>query len=91
MNITTEDLYLAAYLVTEEMTITGHTRDDHRSIFQISGAGIENLVQKYYADVVKVSPSTFGQSIRSLKALMYSNTTLKPHHDNDTNTRIAIQ
>lgn len=91
MNVTTEDLYLAAYLVSEKMMVTGHTRDDHRSIFQISGTGIENLVQQYYSDAVKVSPSAFGRAIRSLKSLMYSNTTLKPHNDNDTNTGIAIQ
>ena len=82
MKITTEDLYLAAYLVTEQMTVTGHTRHDRRSIFQISGTGIEDLVQQYYFDAVKVSPSAFGQSIRALKNLMYNTTTLKPHYNN---------
>ena len=88
--ISTEDLYLAAYLVTCELNVAGHERSQGRSIFHFTGPGLEDLVNKYYADNVRVSPSEFGQAIRSLKALMYNGTTIQPYNEHDTAKRNAI-
>ena len=88
--ISTEDLYLAAYLVTCEKSITGHERSQGRSIFHFTGSDLDDLVNNYYADRVRVSPSEFGHAIRSLKALMYNGTTITPNNEHETTQRNAI-
>jgi len=84
--MTTCDFYLAAFLLTEDIPLVGHTRDQIKSTFEFEGNGLSDLINEFYTDMVRVSPQRYGRAIRDLKAIMYNNTTFQPHSKNGTGT-----
>ncbi|MCP4583779.1 MAG: hypothetical protein GY839_19385 [candidate division Zixibacteria bacterium] len=76
--ISTDDFYLAAYLLVNDIPLTGHSRADNKSTFEFMGDNLDDLLNNYYQGKAMVSPVKYARGIRSLKALMYNNTTLQP-------------
>ena len=81
--ITTNDFYLAAFLITKQKPLTGHVRENNKSTFEFEGNGINELLDDFYQGRAVISPLAFAQTIRNLKAIMYNGTTLKQQNDND--------
>ena len=75
--ISTDDFYLAAYLLVNDIPLTGHSRADNKSTFTFESDGLDDLLNNYYQGRATVSPLDYARGIRSLKAMMYS-TTLQP-------------
>jgi len=81
MKVTTTDFYLAAWLnANKGIILTDHTRENgRRSIFEFQGDKIQDLVQKFNSNNAIMNVSTFADSIRELKSIMYvNNNTSKP-------------
>jgi len=81
--ITTNDFYLAAFLLTKDKPLTGHVRTNNKSTFEFEGNGINELLNDFYQDRAVISPLAYAKTIRDLKAIMYNGTTLKPQNDYD--------
>ncbi|MCD6162877.1 MAG: hypothetical protein J7K40_10745 [candidate division Zixibacteria bacterium] len=86
--ITTNDFYLAAFLITKQKPLTGHVRENNKSTFLFEGIGINELANDYYQGNTSVLPLAYGQAIRNLKTMMYNNTNIQPTN-NDDNTAAA--
>lgn len=84
--LTTEDFYLAAFLLCSNVPLVGHCREQSRSTFEFEGPQISQLVNDFYRDGVKVSPRIYSKAIRDLKDLMYNGSNLKPSHINASET-----
>ena len=86
--ITTSDFYLASYLIANDISLTRHERSDNRSIFEFIGSNVDNLIDDFYHDDGVVSPLLYAKAIRSLKNIMYNNTTLniKSIYNNEIRT-----
>lgn len=80
--ITTDDFYLAAYLLTKKFELVDHRRK-HRSTFTFEGHGLQIQINQFYEDSVKVSPLKFGKSIKQLKGIMYSIKPKNPQNNNN--------
>ena len=86
--ITTDDFYLASFLLTNDVSLIGHVRQDNSSTFEFSGSDVNVLVNSYYQDSANVSPLAFAKAIRNLKNIMYNSTTFynEPSNDNARRT-----
>jgi hypothetical protein len=70
---TTSDFYLSAFLVASGTPLVSHDRTNGRTSFEFAQKdGLSQLIDEYYADRVKVSPIRYGNSLKNLKALIYS-------------------
>ena len=70
---TTSDFYLTAFLVASGVTLDSYDRRSGKTIFRFAqNNGLDQLVREYYADHAAVSPVRYGNSLRNLKALIYS-------------------
>jgi hypothetical protein len=75
-NYTTSDFYLSAFLVASGVPLTSHQRWNGKTSFEFAETdGLNQLIVEYYADHVKVSPIRYGNSLKNLKALIYSGNT----------------
>lgn len=83
-NITTDDFYLASFLLANNISLIGHVRQDNSSTFEFSGPNLSVMVHDYYQDNAYVSPLAFSKAIRNLKNIMYNSTTYhnKPSYNN---------
>ena len=81
--ITTTDFYLAAYLLSKSIRLTGHIRENNKSTYEFDGDGIDEHLNDFYQGIAIVSPTVYAKNIRDLKAIMYNGTTLKPLNDYD--------
>jgi hypothetical protein len=73
---TTNDFYLSAFLVASDVPMTSHQRWNGKTSFKFAITdGLAQLIDEYYADHVKVSPIRYGNSLKNLKALIYSGNT----------------
>jgi hypothetical protein len=72
---TTNDFYLASFLLTKGVKIFGLDRNDPRKVNFVFGEmeGTEKLVEDFLFGKAKVDPKQFVASIRELKQLLYSN------------------
>lgn len=84
--LTTEDFYLAAFLLCSDIPLVGHCREQNRSTFEFEGPQISQLVNEFYRDGEIVSPRLYAVAIRNLKNLMYNGSNLQPSHINATET-----
>ena len=84
--LTTEDFYLASFLLCSNVPLVGHYREQNRSTFEFQGSQISQLVNDFYRDGVKVSPRIYSKAIRDLKDLMYNGSNLQPSHINASET-----
>ncbi len=81
--VTTTDFYLAAYLFSKSIRLTGHIRENNKSTFKFDGDGIDELLNDFCQGMAIVSPTVYAKNMRDLKAIMYNGTTLKPQNDYD--------
>ncbi len=73
---TTSDFYLSAFLVAAGVPLASHQRWNGRTSFEFATTDeLPQLISEYYADHVKVSPIRYGNSLKNLKALIYSGNT----------------
>ncbi|MBL7046551.1 MAG: hypothetical protein ISR95_02815 [Candidatus Marinimicrobia bacterium] len=77
----TTEFFLAAYLYSEGITLTGHTRDQQRSTFAFTGEGVNDLALSFYDKTAQTNVANFARSIRQLKSIMYGTTTIQPSHN----------
>ena len=88
--IETTEFFLAAFLYSEGITLSGHFRDGKRSTFSFSGEGVNDLALSFYNETANTNVATFAKSIRQLKSIMYGTTTIQPDNYNDErHTRIS--
>ena len=85
--ITTNDFYLAAFLITKNKPLTGHVRANNKSTFEFEGDGINELLDEFYQGRANISPLAFAKSIRNLKTMMYNNTNIQPTNNYDNAAR----
>ena len=79
--IETTEFFLASFLYSEGITLTGHSRDGKRSTFTFSGEGVNDLALSFYNETAQTNVATFAKSIRQLKSIMYGTTTIQPSND----------
>jgi hypothetical protein len=73
---TTSDFYLTAFLVASGVPLSSHERWNGKTSFKFAlSDGLNELIDEYYADHVKVSPIRYGNSLKNIKALIYSGNT----------------
>jgi hypothetical protein len=71
--------------VASGIPMLGFERKNNRTSFEFAMKdGLSQLVSEYYADQVKVSPIRYGNSLKNLKALIYSGNT-NTHENNKLN------
>ena len=61
--------------------LTGHIRENNRSIFTFSGDNVDDLLNEYYQGSAMTNVADYTASIRQLKALMYNGTTIQPNNN----------
>ncbi len=72
----TSDFYCSAFLVASGVPIVDYDRKNGRTSFEFAETdGLSQLIDEYYADRVKISPIRYGNSLKNLKALIYSGKT----------------
>ena len=77
------DFYLSGYLLAIQQKLLSHTRDNRITTFIFQDTNdLQEAVERYYNMSANVNPVVYGQSLRSLKSLIYSN-----HTNTDANTR----
>ncbi|MBT4208420.1 hypothetical protein HOE22_08765 [Candidatus Woesearchaeota archaeon] len=77
------DFYLSGYLLAIQQKLLSHTRDNRITTFIFQDTNdLQEAVERYYNMAANVNPVIYGQSLRSLKSLIYSN-----HTNTDANTR----
>ncbi len=81
----TTEFFLASYLYSEGITLTGHSRDGKRSTFTFSGEGVNDLALSFYDESANTNVATFARSIRQLKSIMYGTTTIQPSNEYERN------
>jgi len=73
---TTSDFYASAFLVASGVPLFSHSRTNGKTTFEFRKTDeLNNLIDEYYADRVKVSPLRYGNALKNLKALIYSGNT----------------
>jgi hypothetical protein len=83
--IETTEFFLASFLYSEGITLTGHSRDGKRSTFTFSGEGVNDLALSFYNETAQANVATLARSIRQLKSIMYGTTTIQPSNDHERN------
>jgi hypothetical protein len=81
--ITTEEFFLACWLHTNTVQLTGHTRQNNKSTFTFTGDNVDDLLNEYYQGSAMTNVADFTASTRQLKALMYNGTTIQPNNNNE--------
>lgn len=72
----TSDLYCSAFLVASGVPMLDFERRDGKTTFAFAQKdGLSQLIEKYYADTIGVSPIRYGNSLKNLKAMIYSTNT----------------
>ena len=78
-----KDFYLSGYLLAIQQKLLSHTRENRITTFIFQDTNdLQEAVERYYNMAANVNPVIYGQSLRSLKSLIYSN-----HTNTDANTR----
>ncbi|MBC8553382.1 MAG: hypothetical protein H8D23_27500 [Candidatus Brocadiales bacterium] len=82
-NIQTSEFYLAAWLYMKQVPMIGHTRESNRSVFTFQSDDIDQLITEFYSETATVSVHPFTRAQREIKAIMYSETTIQSHNNNN--------
>ena len=78
-----KDFYLSGYLLAIQQKLLSHTRENRITTFIFQDTNeLHEAVERYYNMSANVNPVIYGQSLRSLKSLIYSN-----HTNTDANTK----
>ena len=82
----TQDFYLSAFLNAKGHAVIDYERQRNVTYFQFEKTSeLLMLVQQYFADSAVVNPVRYGNSIKSLKSLIYSQNNNTNPNDNSTN------
>ena len=81
----TTEFFLAAFLYSEGIFLSGHSRDGNRSTFTFSGDGVNDLALSFFNETAQSNVATFARSIRQLKSIMYGTTTIQPSNNYERN------
>ena len=81
--IETTEFFLAVFLHSEGIPLTGHTRDQQRSTFAFSGEGVNDLALSFFNKTAQTNVASFAKSIRQLISIMYGTTTIQPGNYNE--------
>ncbi len=73
----TTEFFLAAYLYSEGITLSGHSRDGKRSTFAFTGEDVNELALSFFNETAQTNVANFANSIRQLKSFMFGSTTLQ--------------
>jgi hypothetical protein len=69
----TRDIYLSAFLVATGVPLESSVRIEGRTMFKFEQQEtLSQLITNFYADKANVSPLKYGNSLKNLKALIYS-------------------
>jgi hypothetical protein len=72
----TRNFYLSAFLESSGIPLVSHERSDGKTTFEFAQIdGLPQLIHDYFSDQVRVSPIRYGNSLKNLKALIYSGNT----------------
>jgi hypothetical protein len=88
--IETTEFFLAVFLHSEGIPLTGHTRDQQRSTFAFSGEGVNDLALSFFNKTAQTNVASFAKSIRQLKSIMYGTTPQQPNNNDERHTRTSI-
>ena len=77
----TTEFFLAAFLYSEGISLSGHSRDGNRSTFTFSGDGVNDLALSFFNETAQSNVAIFAKSIRQLKSIMYGTTTIQPDNN----------
>jgi Domain of unknown function (DUF5659) len=84
----TEDLYLAAFLVAQNVPVIQWNRDIGLTNFVFEeSTELSQLVGAYYADQVKTSPLQYGNALKNLKSMIHSKSHGNTSHHNHGATK----
>ena len=86
----TTEFFLASYLYSEGITLTGHSRDGKRSTFTFSGEGVNDLALSFYNETAQTNVANFARSTRQLKSIMYGTTTIQPGISHERHSRTSV-
>jgi hypothetical protein len=89
-NIQTSEFYLATWLYMKQVPLTGHIRENNRSIFTFQSDDVDQLISEFYSETATVSVHPFTRAQREVKAIMYSGTTIQPNNNNEQYKKGAI-
>jgi Domain of unknown function (DUF5659) len=84
----TENFYLSAFLEASGIPLVSFDRWNGKTTFEFAQTdGLHQLIGEYFADTVRVSPIRYGNSLKNLKAMIYStNTNTYGTHEHTHNT-----
>jgi hypothetical protein len=84
----TSNFYLSAFLEASGIPLVSHERSDGKTTFEFAQIdGLFQLIHDYFSDQVRVSPIRYGNSLKNLKAMIYStNTNTHGNHEFTHNT-----
>ena len=72
---TTQDFYLCGFILASGHQVLTYDRKSGKTIFEFERTDeLSKLVREYYADHATVSPIRYGNSLKNLKSIIYSNT-----------------
>jgi len=72
----TSNFYLSAFLEASGVPLVSHQRSGGKTAFEFAEIdGLPQLIHDYFSDQVRVSPIRYGNSLKNLKALIYSGDT----------------
>ncbi len=72
----TKDYYCSAFLMASGVPMLTFERNDGRTSFEFALTdGLDQLIEGYYADKVRVSPIRYGNALKNMKALIYAGNT----------------
>ena len=83
----TTEFFLAAFLYSEGISLSGHSRDGNRSTFTFSGDGVNDLALSFFNETAQSNVAIFAKSIRQLKSIMYGTTTIQPNNNDEYNRK----
>ena len=76
---------MACWLHYNDVPLTGHTRENNRSVFTFSGEEIEGLIFDYTQGSAMVNIADYSRAQRQLKNVMYSGTSYQPNNEYERN------
>ena len=86
----TTEFFLAAYLYSEGITLSGHSRDGKRSTFAFTGEDVNELALSFFNETAQTNVANFANSIRQLKSIMYGTTTIQPGNYHERHSRTSV-
>lgn len=80
----TKDFYCSAFIICSGHRLIGQTRVGPITIFEFNKTDeLKKLVDAYYSQTARVSPMSFGSSIRNLKSLLHNSSESNTNQDNN--------